>query len=372
MTDAALPSRSGACGRLVDWFVRPDDARYQGIEDDLIRSTAGGASVVAFGCVCLLMQVAVYAFVEPVSAIPLALATLGASVARVIAMKAAHAGRAAAPALVSTAILWGTVVGLVGAVCLLTGHIVLSTVAALTVTGFAFTSVYNNAGVPRIARAQVVVVSVPFLLASALSDIGEMRALLVMGPIWLVGIFSLIARSHHAIASLILTRNQNRYMASNDDLTGIANRPAILRRIDELASRSGGEGPQPYLLYLDLDGFKSVNDTFGHATGDLVLRRVVRRFAEEIGEAGSIGRVGGDEFVIVLPGSTTQEVEDLVTRLVARTGEPIVVADGLSVSVGVTMGGAPIGPDGGDEALSRADAELYRGKRDGGGAVHLG
>ncbi len=368
MEGGAPSAERSALARWVAWFSRPDDKRYAGLEDDLIRTTGGGVPVVVFGCVCLLLQVGLYAFVQPLASLPLALSGVLAAGGRMLGMRAARSGLAAAPMVVGTGLVWAAVVGLACALGILTGHIVLTTVCALTVTGFAFTSVYNNAGMPRLARVQVAIVAVPFLVASAFTGVPGMEVLFVLGPIWMIGVMHLTGRSHDAVATLVLTRNQNRFLASNDELTGIANRAGILDAIETLSRKAGGAGEAlPFLLYLDLDGFKGVNDGFGHACGDHVLKVLAGRFVEDLGEAGCIGRVGGDEFVIVLPGGSHAGAAELAERLIARAREPVVLPGGSSVRVGVTIGGASVLPGRTDEALALADARLYDGKRRGGG-----
>ncbi|MCM2504387.1 GGDEF domain-containing protein [Aureimonas altamirensis] len=354
---------------LVAWFLKPDNPADGSIVEDLLRTTSGGVTVVAFGCVCLTLQVAIYAYSMPAAALPLLILVMAASSARMLALHRARNGLAASNLVVFSAIAWASTVGLVCALCMLTGEIVLSTVAALTTTGFAFTSAYNNAGIPRLARAQVLIVGVPFLLASVFTGLREMSIILAMGPIWLLGVMHLVTGAHKSVAATITTQKRNSFLAMNDDLTGLANRVSILGTIEDMARDAGAGGPseRPYVLYLDLDEFKPINDRFGHAMGDHVLRTVAGRLRDALGASGHIGRVGGDEFVVALTAATAGHAAEVAARLGEAARLPVDLGGGRVVRIGATIGGASVDRSGVDAALARADARLYEAKRQGGG-----
>lgn len=369
MRGIAQRVHDGATVPLVEWFLKPDTSTDDTIVDDLLRTTSGGVTVVAFGCVCLTLQVAIYAFSRPAQALPLILLVIAASSARMLGLHRARNGLVASNIVVLSGIAWAATVGLVCALCMLTGEIVLSTVAALTMTGFAFTSAYNNAGIPRLARAQVLIVGIPFLLASVFTGIREMPVILTMGPIWILGIMHLVKGAHKSVAATITTQKRNSFLAMNDDLTGLANRVSILGAIEDMArdGAAGGQTERAYVLYLDLDDFKPINDKYGHAMGDHVLRTVAGRLRDAVGPSGRIGRVGGDEFVVALTPATATHAQDVAARLDEAARLPVDLGGGRVVRIGVTIGGAPVGNAGVDAALARADARLYEGKRQGGG-----
>ena len=118
------------------------------------------------------------------------------------------------------------------------------------------------------------------------------------------------------------------------------------------------------MLLLDLDGFKPVNDTFGHPKGDAVLKTVAERLVVQIGEHGIVGRLGGDEFGVVLHDAQNRRtISELATVLIAEVSEPYVL-DGVSVRVGLSVGGAvgPVDGDTVDELIKKADLALYEAK----------
>jgi diguanylate cyclase (GGDEF)-like protein len=159
------------------------------------------------------------------------------------------------------------------------------------------------------------------------------------------------------------------HMASSDVLTGLPNRQRVRELLDAALRRAQTTGTACAVLFLDLDGFKPVNDTFGHATGDAVLRGVARRLSEEIGSVGHVGRMGGDEFAIVIsPAESRDAVAYLSERLIQRVSEPYQV-EGTQVRIGMSIGCA-FGPADAatvDELVQKADLALYLAKAEGRG-----
>ena len=163
------------------------------------------------------------------------------------------------------------------------------------------------------------------------------------------------------------------YLAFSDGLTGLANRTLFLDRLRQalLASRRTGDGFA--LLACDLDGFKSINDTYGHEAGDQVLQVAAERLRSCCREVDTAARMGGDEFALVLPGVSDPNGAALVAnRLIVALGEPIAV-DGDSCSVGASVGIALYPRDGQRiETLVRAaDAAMYASKASGGNCSSL-
>ncbi|MGJ7555308.1 GGDEF domain-containing protein [Variovorax sp. RB3P1] len=152
------------------------------------------------------------------------------------------------------------------------------------------------------------------------------------------------------------------YLASRDPLTGALNRRALL---DACSATFASGRRRAALLMVDLDHFKTVNDRFGHLMGDAVLREAVRRMQRAVGNAGVLGRYGGEEFVVLLPDAGKPEAMAIAARLKQAIDEPfaadspMAVVGGIAVSIGVAASedGTRV-----DDVLARADAALYRAK----------
>jgi diguanylate cyclase (GGDEF)-like protein/PAS domain S-box-containing protein len=160
-------------------------------------------------------------------------------------------------------------------------------------------------------------------------------------------------------------------LALFDSLTGLANRQRMRLSLDQSLAQQGGPYRPTSLFLLDLDRFKAVNDTLGHQIGDELLKQVAQRLQRCLGEAGLVGRLGGDEFKIVLPGENNRErLAELAKGVIASLSHPYAIS-GSSISIGCSVGIA-VAPDDGENSetlIRNADLALYAAKADGRG-VH--
>ncbi|MDO9710951.1 putative bifunctional diguanylate cyclase/phosphodiesterase [Paracraurococcus lichenis] len=160
------------------------------------------------------------------------------------------------------------------------------------------------------------------------------------------------------------------YLAAHDLLTGLPNRGIFGDRLRQALALSRRNGQPLAVFCLDLDRFKEVNDTLGHAAGDKLLREVSRRLTACLRDSDTLARLGGDEFAVIQPRvAQAQDAEVLARRLIAAI-EPPVDLDGQQVTVGVSIGIALSQPDQADEPqqlLKNADLALYQVKEKGRG-----
>ena len=160
------------------------------------------------------------------------------------------------------------------------------------------------------------------------------------------------------------TQERLTHLANVDVLSGLPNRGRVRQLLGE-ALRVATAGNVPCaIMFLDLDGFKPVNDTFGHPKGDAVLRAVAKRLVDEVGGDGHVGRMGGDEFaIVVLDGQSRRTVELMADRIIKSVGEPYMI-DQTEIRIGVSIGCA-FGPIDGatvDDLILKADLALYEAK----------
>ncbi|MFY8106872.1 MAG: sensor domain-containing diguanylate cyclase [Elstera sp.] len=187
-----------------------------------------------------------------------------------------------------------------------------------------------------------------------------------------------VLRREATITAMIQREAQLRDLANSDVLTGIANRRYFLDRAGVEIGRALRHRRPMALAMLDLDHFKRVNDQFGHAGGDAVLQELVRRIRARLRREDLIGRLGGEEFAILLPETEIEgalKALDLIRDLIAET--PFHLPDGRLVVVTASIGVADLRPDSGfvpdtlEQLLKRADDALYAAKRGGRNRVIL-
>ena len=168
-----------------------------------------------------------------------------------------------------------------------------------------------------------------------------------------------VAEEAHNDAELRL-----RHLARHDTLTGLANRAFFHDRLDHILNRARRRHEELVVLVLDVDRFKDINDTYGHAAGDDVLREVAQRLAGVTRDGDSIARLGGDKFAILLPCASEAKGVKVADRVSECLKEPIVIGAG-SIKVDVSSGLAVFPREGSDaETLfRRADAAMYDAKR---------
>ncbi len=160
-------------------------------------------------------------------------------------------------------------------------------------------------------------------------------------------------------------------LASYDPLTGLPNRILMRRTLDESLRDIGGRPKKVSLFLIDLDRFKMVNDTLGHPVGDVLLRQVAERLQRVVQNDGQVGRLGGDEFNVVLPGIVERNrLEHLAKAIIENLSRPYMV-EGSHVSIGASIGIAIAPEDGAtaDALVRNGDLALYAAKADGKG-VH--
>ena len=173
----------------------------------------------------------------------------------------------------------------------------------------------------------------------------------------------LVAQARVGLANAVLVQQLDRLkstyelQATRDQLTGLLNRRGLVTRAEQLPGTLG-------VLFCDLDGFKGVNDTLGHAAGDDLLEKVARRLEQVVADGAVLGRMGGDEFVVVVPDAPAEHLAELGRRIELEIGRPFLLEAGMA-RIGVSIGTAFAAPGERDldALLSSADQLMYEVKR---------
>lgn len=158
---------------------------------------------------------------------------------------------------------------------------------------------------------------------------------------------------------LLASREQLQVQALTDALTGIMNRRAILQMLAHEMARAERTGDTLAVGMMDIDFFKHINDTYGHAAGDEVLLEVVRRSTAVLRAADSLGRFGGDEFLLILGGADAEAVEHVLKRVRQTVSASPVVAGDHDLELSVSIGGAVWRGESIDHLIRAADDALY-------------
>jgi diguanylate cyclase (GGDEF)-like protein len=163
------------------------------------------------------------------------------------------------------------------------------------------------------------------------------------------------------------------HLARHDPLTGLPNRRDLYERLEQLLAKpASGAAPEVALMYLDLDGFKQVNDRLGHHAGDEVLTAVAGRLKGMLWTGEFVARLGGDEFALVLEDGTSAACEALAPRIIRELAKPYMLSTGEGISIGTSIGiafaksGESI-----EQLLKRADVALYDAKEAGKGVFRF-
>ncbi|MBL4784738.1 MAG: GGDEF domain-containing protein [Cohaesibacteraceae bacterium] len=157
-----------------------------------------------------------------------------------------------------------------------------------------------------------------------------------------------------------------RYLALNDQVSNLLNRPGLLARLDDKINEDEHYLDRASVIFLDIDFFKTINDTHGHSTGDAFLAYAGRCLKETLNSGDLAGRIGGDEFMVIAQGKSLEDIHALVDKFQLRISEPLLV-DGATIighfSIGIHFGNGENLPL--EDRMKKADVALYQAKTDG-------
>ena len=240
--------------------------------------------------------------------------------------------------------------------------------------GYASSIVARLAIRPWICVASLVLTTAPSILAfgAHIQRAGHHSLMAVCG----VEAFVIVACAASCLATLtqirdmtlrqLFAKRELALLAGRDALTGLLNRSQLPARFAQGLAEAGRAGALVAIHCLDLDRFKAVNDSFGHATGDALLQAVADRLVRTVRTEDTVARLGGDEFIVIQTGIREADQAQLLAERITHIVGALYTLDGQPVEVGVSVGIALAPKDGieFDRLSSRADAALYQAKRE--------
>jgi diguanylate cyclase len=175
---------------------------------------------------------------------------------------------------------------------------------------------------------------------------------------------AMLAKMQEELADAHKREKRSRYLAFHDDLTALPNRRYFLERLGRALMSQGSSPPDLAVIYLDLDGFKSLNDAHGHATGDRLLNLIASRLAHALRAQDVVSRLGGDEYACLIVGATRPRLRYIAMNLFEAVAAPFKIGL-LTLSVRPSIGVAMCPSNGTtvDTLVQAADAAMYRAKR---------
>lgn len=178
------------------------------------------------------------------------------------------------------------------------------------------------------------------------------------------GLRAEITRLRRENRALLIALAEMERVAERDMLTPLFNRRYFLSALHQRIARVDRYGDQVTLVYVDVDGLKAINDSFGHAAGDFVLVEIAERLQSAMREQDVLARIGGDEFGILLENTGLTQAKGTMRRLSQLIAGTPCIYDGNSIALSAAFGLTPITPGlNAEELIGRADSDMYRAKR---------
>jgi len=260
-------------------------------------------------------------------------------------------------------VAWAAGIGGGTFLSLMSGDWVVAALACLSAAAMVGGICFRNFGAPRMAAVMIVLTLGPVCVAAPFVGEPIMLISLMQIPFYLVSMTVAAYKLNAMLISTMRAERENAFHARHDMLTGLSNRAGLAKAF---ATRLGEEtSPRALaLIYLDLDGFKAVNDSYGHMAGDALLQLVAERLRGLVRSSDIAARIGGDEFVVLSEQTEPTQLQRFGERLVREISQPYELDSGDTLHIGASVGIA-LAPEHGRDMTSlmtAADAALYQAK----------
>lgn len=262
---------------------------------------------------------------------------------------------------------WSLSLGLGAVASIGSGDWLVAMLASMSAAAMIGGICFRNFGAPRFAGTMILISLGPVVLYIAFLGEPMLYIMIYQIPMYIAAMAGAAFRLNRMLITTMRAERENSHRAHHDALTGLLNRAGFLDALETKLAESSREDRPFALFFSDLDAFKPINDTFGHAAGDQVLKGVAERLRKAVPEGAAIARMGGDEFVALVDGVTAEQALAMGQRIVGEIAVPYLLDGETRVSIGASVGIA-LSPDHGsqvDELLAVADAALYEVKSSG-------
>lgn len=353
---------------LTRWLVDPGQDVPEAVRISLFNSLYGSVPIFLGGVTNTLLVSTAIALRHPTALfIGWALAELLLALVRlpvlIAGRRAMGSGRRGpSDVYILLALCWAGIVGFGSFICLLSGDWVVATLACLSSGAMVGGICFRNFAAPRLAAAMILLSLGPCVAGGLLSGEPIMLVVTIQIPLYLFAMSGAAFRMNRMLIERTQAEMEKDHDARHDSLTGLMNRTGLAAALDD-GGFAASEASIAY-LFLDLDGFKRVNDTLGHAAGDQLLVEIAARLRATVAGGDVVARLGGDEFLVVSRCPDREAAAALGERLiVALSDQPYLIGD-AGVDIGVCVGVALSREYGHGfvDLIEAADQALYQAK----------
>ena len=265
------------------------------------------------------------------------------------------------------ALAWSASVGFGVVASLASGDWVVAMLASLSAAAMVGGICFRNFGAPRLAGTMILLSLGPIIPGAALSHEPILYIVYLQVPMYLAAMTAAAFRLNRMLITTMRAERENGRLAHHDALTGLLNRAGFVDALSAKLAASVRDGRRLAVLFFDLDNFKPINDTLGHAAGDRVLKGVAERLRRALPAGAIIARLGGDEFVVLTEAASEETTCETGRRIIDEVAVCYEPGEEVSAKVGASVGIA-MSPDHGtevEELLAVADTALYAAKSGG-------